>query len=100
MNFGLGGSPTSVYAHRTWEKKEKLGQRPIQISPGEKNFAARLGVQSELGAGTSRKAVWWDLRLASLLTHLFLPAWRYATLVLASGSVSVHPSVRHKPIFY
>ena len=27
--------------------------------------------QSELGAAASRKAVWWDLRLASLLTHLF-----------------------------
>jgi len=26
---------------------------------------------SELGAAASRKAVWWDLRLASLLTHLF-----------------------------
>jgi len=27
--------------------------------------------QSELGAAASRKAVWWDLRLASPLTHLF-----------------------------
>ena len=26
--------------------------------------------QSELEAAASRKAVWWDLRLASLLTHL------------------------------
>jgi len=33
---------------------------------------ARLGGQSELGAAASRKAVWCDLRLASLLTHLFL----------------------------
>ena len=32
---------------------------------------ARHGGQSELGAAASRKAVWWDLRLASLLTHLF-----------------------------
>jgi len=32
---------------------------------------ARLGVQSELGAAALCKAVWWDLRLASLLTHLF-----------------------------
>jgi len=28
--------------------------------------------QSELGAAASRKAVWWDLRLASYLTHLLL----------------------------
>jgi len=28
--------------------------------------------QSELGAAALLKAVWWDLRLASLLTHLFL----------------------------
>jgi len=27
--------------------------------------------QSELGAAALLKAVWWDLRLASLLTHLF-----------------------------
>jgi len=26
--------------------------------------------QSELGAAALLKAVWWDLRLASLLTHL------------------------------
>jgi len=35
VNFDQGGSPTSVYAHCTWEKSEKLGQRPIQISPGK-----------------------------------------------------------------
>jgi len=40
----------------------------------EKNFVARLGGQSELGAAVSRKAMWWDLRLASLLTHL-LNVW-------------------------
>jgi len=27
---------------------------------------------SELGVAASTKAVWWDLRLARLLTHLFL----------------------------
>jgi len=31
--------------------------------------------QSELVAAPSRKAVWWDLRLASLLTHLLVAAW-------------------------
>ena len=34
--------------------------------------AARLHGQLELRAAASRKAVWWDLRLASLLTHLFV----------------------------
>jgi len=33
--------------------------------------SGELGGQSELGAAASRMAVWWDLRLASLLTHLF-----------------------------
>jgi len=33
--------------------------------------AAKLGGQSELGAAALLKAVWWDLHLASLLTHLF-----------------------------
>jgi len=28
--------------------------------------------QSELGVAVARKAVWWDLHLASLLTHLFI----------------------------
>ena len=32
---------------------------------------ARLGGQSELEAAALLKTVWWDLRLASLLTHLF-----------------------------
>jgi len=54
-----------LYTYRTWEKV------PICKSHLGKNFAARLGGQSELGAAASRKAVWWDLRLASLLTHLF-----------------------------
>ena len=70
VNFGLGGCPTSLYAHRTWEK-EKLGQRPIQTLRGKKTSRRGSAGQSELGAAASRKAVWWDLRLASLLTHLF-----------------------------
>jgi len=32
----------------------------------------KLAAQSELGAAALLKAVWWDLRLASLLTHLFV----------------------------
>jgi len=44
-------------------------------APGEaRNWVPWLGsvVQSELGKSASRKAVWWDLCLASLLTHFFL----------------------------
>jgi len=70
VNFDPGGSPTSIYAHRTWEKK--LGQRPIQISPGKKTSRQGSAEQSGLGAAALRKAAWWDLRLASLLTHLFV----------------------------
>ena len=40
------------------------------IAGGTRRLPARLGGQSELGAAASRKAVSWDLRLASLLTHL------------------------------
>jgi len=36
---------------------------------GSRNWPPWYG-HSELGAAASRKAVWWDLRLASLLTHL------------------------------
>jgi len=39
---------------------------------GGQRALARLGGQSELEAAALLKAVWWDLRLASLLTHLFL----------------------------
>ena len=42
---------------RSWKQISKL--------------AATLGGQSELRAAVSTKAVWWDLRHASLLTHLF-----------------------------
>ena len=34
--------------------------------------AATVGGHSELAAEASTKAVWWDLRLASLMTHLFI----------------------------
>jgi len=45
-----GGITSGIYAAPNW-------------------MQARL--QSELGAEALLKAVWWDLRLASLLTHLF-----------------------------
>jgi len=39
------------------------------ITSGMSYMAIAMG-QWVLGAAPSRKAVWWDLRLASLLTHL------------------------------
>ena len=57
-------------------KKRKVGTATYtnkQTSPG-KNVAARLGGAVGIAGGAaavSRKAVWYDLRLASLLTHLF-----------------------------
>ena len=39
-------------------------------SVGIRNWVSWLGGQSELGAAALLKAVWWDLHLASLLTHL------------------------------
>jgi len=38
---------------------------------GIQNYARRLAGHSELGAAALTKAIWQDLRLASLLTHLF-----------------------------
>jgi len=34
--------------------------------------AATLGGQSDLRSAVSTKAVWWDLRLAGMLTHLLI----------------------------
>jgi len=66
------GSPQAYkYAHCTWEKR-KVGTTTYTNLTWENNFAARLGGAVGIGAAASRKAVWWDLRLASLLTHLFL----------------------------
>jgi len=47
---------------------------PGEARWGSRNWVASLSgaVGIKLGAAASRKAVWWDLRLASLLTHLFV----------------------------
>jgi len=42
--------------------------------------AATLGGHSELGVAALLKAVWWDLRLASLLTHLYYKYLLYIIL--------------------
>jgi len=59
VNFGSPGVTAGALLpgcmHRGTEAKRRL--------------PARLGGQSELRAAASRKAVWWHLRLAGLLTH-------------------------------
>ena len=57
----MGASP-QAYMHIATGKKEKLGQRPIQISRGKKTSRRGSVGQSELGSAALRKAVWWDLR--------------------------------------
>jgi len=37
-----------------------------------RRLPVRFGGRSELGAAATCKAVWWDLRLANLVTHLFV----------------------------
>jgi len=80
VNFGSRGVTAAALL-------QSSGMSYIQIAPGtgslnkqsnlarEKLCGYRLCVQSELGAAASRKAVWWDLRLPSLLTHLLWPPW-------------------------
>jgi len=43
----------------------------IEVAVGQTELGLMIVGHLELRAGASRKAVWWDLRLASLLTHLF-----------------------------
>jgi len=45
------------------------------MGPDGRAPAAKLGRHWELVAAASRKSVWWDLRLASLLSHLFSRAF-------------------------
>jgi len=50
--------------------------------------------QSELEMAPSRKAIWWDLRLASLLTHCYYFALGWVPSAAISVSVYVCLSVR------
>jgi len=45
VNFDLGGSPSSLYAHRTWEKKKSWDSDLYKshLVTWKKNFTARLG---------------------------------------------------------
>jgi len=57
--------------------------------------AARLGGQSELGAAALLNTVWWGMRLASLLAHLFL---FFPDINTSQGSVATR--LRYGEIFY
>jgi len=47
------------------------GRAHFLAAEGRRRRAMGIRNYAELGAAASTKAVWWDLRLASLLTHLF-----------------------------
>jgi len=78
VNFGsravTGAALLSgMYAATDWMLTNRMVHA---VAPGEAQWGLGIGRrgsvgQSELGAAAWRKAVWWDLRLASLLTHLF-----------------------------
>jgi len=61
-----------------WRRAATLGR--------DSELGTMLGGQSELGAAASTKAVWWDLRLASLLTHLLKPN----SITLAGSKLVAH----------
>jgi len=48
---------------------------------GDSELGTRLGGHSELGAAAPTKTVWWDLHLASMLTHLFI----YLFIIMPNG---------------
>ena len=64
-----------------------------QCTLGIRNYAQGSAGRSELGAAASTKAVWWDLRLASLLTHLFMVA-----LCNRADHIQFHP-VYGRPMY-
>ena len=64
-------------------------------APGEARWGFGIGCrgsmgQSELGVAALPKAVWWDLRLASLLTHLFILLSLFGVQVLFLGPLTLH----------
>jgi len=57
--------------------------------------AARVGGHWESGAAALLEAVWWDLRLASLLTHLLWPPYviGQAIIFFALWFLSIYLSI-------
>jgi len=60
------------FSHFGGQRSRSPGTKTRLELPSRTVVVGRSVGQSELGAAASRKAVWCDLRLASLLTHLFV----------------------------
>ena len=63
-----GGITSGIYAATNWMQAVAAGEARWGFGIGCRGSVG----QSELRAAALLKAVWWDLRLASLLTHLLL----------------------------
>jgi len=61
-----GGITSGMYAALNWMQATVPGKARWRFGIGCRGSVG----QSELGAAMLLKAVWWDLRLARLLTHL------------------------------
>jgi len=73
VNFGFRGVTAAALLPGRMRPLTDVA-RLSTVSSGMSYIEIAVG-QSELGAAASRKAVWWDLRLASLLTHLLWPPY-------------------------
>jgi len=56
--------------HISWWARGDIGSGVQQGSLRDSELCTTLAGHSELGAAALLKAIWWDLRLASLLMHL------------------------------
>jgi len=54
----------------SWGARGDIGGVVHRGSLGDSELRTTLAGHSELRAAASSKAIWWDLHLASLLTHL------------------------------
>ena len=63
-----GGITSGMYVATYWMKAAATGEARWGYGIGCRGSVG----QSELRAAALLKAVWWDLRLASVLTHLLL----------------------------
>ena len=77
-------------------KKKKSWDSDLYKSHLGRNFAAWLGGQSEMGSAASRKAVWWDLCLASVLMQLLTRCRMYLTAEQTAAVLTVIRCVRSR----
>ena len=79
MNFGFRGVTAAALLPGRMRPLTDVA-RLSTVSSGMSYIEIAVG-QSELGAAASRKAVWWDLRLASPLTHLLFFKLRISSVL-------------------